>query len=94
MPLKIEMRPMTATSRRNLAGEDASNDAMLAELHGKLEELKEALAKDEPACDPDGEVADCMAALGAAFQEQKNIGRDAKYETEEESRGTEELCLS
>jgi hypothetical protein len=29
--------------RWNRAGEDASNDAMLAELHGKLEELKKTL---------------------------------------------------
>lgn len=52
--------------------------------------LKEALAGDKPAYDFDKEVAERMAALGYASQEERNIDRAVECDISEEPREAEE----
>ena len=66
----------------------------MEELHGELEVLKKALTEDRPAYDSDEEVADGIEAHDVAVKEQNNIDRTARYETPEDPREAERVCLS
>lgn len=76
------------------AGENAGTDAAMEEMRVELDALKKALMEEKPAHGFVEEVAEPVAALDAAVQEQKNIDRDAAYETSEEMRKAEQVFLS